>query len=79
MSIAKTNIFYISRECDVFRCLDEFTALEHMDVGELVSCERCNRQRRCTKELSIVKMPTVLILRKFKYQIGFDLIFCVNI
>lgn len=45
-------------------CMRAFVSREMLDGDERPKCELCNQRRRCTKSLSIHRLPRILVIRK---------------
>jgi ubiquitin C-terminal hydrolase len=50
------------QECDVERCIEEFTSAEQLDNDEKPMCEKCKKPVRSTKRLGVERTPPLLIL-----------------
>jgi len=55
-------------ECSLLDLLNEFTAKETLDSDERPVCESCKKATKSTKQISLARLPQVLILHLKKFS-----------
>lgn len=66
-------------ECNLLDLLDEFTAKETLDSDERPICERCKKATKSTKQISLARLPQVLILHLKKFTNDGYKLSCPNV
>ncbi|XP_065846181.1 ubiquitin carboxyl-terminal hydrolase 2-like isoform X2 [Oscarella lobularis] len=51
-------------------CFDFFTEPETMDGDNSPFCSKCNRKRRCTKRLTLSKLPPILVIHLKRFGVS---------
>ena len=58
------------KSCSLEDCLRKFTAQEFLDEENQITCDKCKTKRKCTKTLSLFKLPQYMVihLKRFNFS-----------